>query len=63
MLFLMNTKYSAQKKKLNGPEGAKYFSPVDEAELQYQYSFDKKNCLTIIGKKLFATPGPLSFFF
>ncbi len=23
----------------------------------------KKNCLTIIGKKLFATPGPLSFFF
>ena len=34
-----------------------------EAELQYQYSFGKKNCLTIIGKKLFATPGPLSFFF
>ncbi len=35
----------------------------NEAELQYQYSFGKKNCLTIIGEKLFATPGPLSFFF
>ena len=33
------------------------------AELRYQYSFGKKNCLTIIGKKIFATPGALSFFF
>ncbi len=35
----------------------------NEAELRYQYSFGEKNCLTIIGKKLFATPWQLSFFF
>ena len=34
-----------------------------DAELRYQYSFGKKNCLIIVGKILFATPGPLSFFF
>ncbi len=33
-----------KKKKVNGPEVAKYFFPV------------KGGCLTIIGKKLFATP-------
>ncbi len=50
------------KKKHNGPEGAKYFSL-----LKGLYSFlaplyfGKKNCLTIVGKNLFATPGPLSF--
>ncbi len=60
--------YSAQKKKLNGPEGAKYFFPVEGGifflgPMYYGRSFGKKNCLTIIGRKIFATPGPLSFFF
>ncbi len=32
--------------------------PIEnEAELQYQYSLGKNNSLTIIGEKLFATPG------
>ena len=66
--------YSAQKKKGNSPEDAKYFSsvkgvtfflaPLYEAELRYQHSFGKKNCLTIIGGgKLFASAGLLTFFF
>ncbi len=35
----------------------------DEAELRYQYRFGKKNCLTVMGERLFATPGALTFFF
>ncbi len=42
--------YSGQKKKFNGPEGSKYFFPVErgKTELRYQYSLGKKNCLTSI---------------
>ncbi len=47
------------KNKVNGPEGAKYFCIIvlflDHCIMvQYQYSIGKKNCLTIIGKNLFA---------
>ncbi len=49
------------KKSVTQPKNRK---PIgNEAELRYQFSFGKKNCLTIIGKNLFATPGPLTFFF
>ena len=63
--------YSAQKKKkVNTPEGAKYFFLLKGvysfwhhcimiAELPYRYNFVKKNCLTIKRKNLFAPPGPL----
>ena len=63
--------YSAQIKKIDGPESAKYFSLLKVVYsflhhcimvevLWYQYSFGKRNCLTVIGKNLFATPGPVS---
>ncbi len=48
--------------KVNSPEGAKEFLGLLPGNPN-QYSTGKKNCLTIIGKKLFAPPGPLAFFF
>ena len=43
--------------------GKFFLAPLYEAELRYQYNFAKKNCLTIIGKLLIASPGLLTFFF
>ncbi len=57
--------FSAQKKKkVNGPEGAKYSFPVEMGIFFLApYNFGIKNCLIIVGKKLFARPGLLTFFF
>ncbi len=66
--------YSAQNKKVNGPEGAKYFSPPDGGHVREDNTLRRKLCvssnradsvdrLLIIGKILFASPGPLTFFF
>ncbi len=66
--------YSTQKKKVNGPEGANFVPLlmgvyyfwhhcIMVGVLPYKYNFGKKNCLTIVGKNLFAPPGPLTFFF
>ena len=43
--------HSGQKKKVNSPEGAKYLFPVERGKL------------SIKGKNLFASSGPLTFFF
>ena len=40
------TVYSGQKKKVNDPEGSKYFFPVERGK----YNLGKKYYLTIIGK-------------
>ncbi len=46
-----------KKKKKNQPERCKIFFSLLKGV------YGKKNCLIVIGKKLFANPGPLTFFF
>ena len=56
-------KYSGKKKKLNRSKFANIFFPRKVRQFFFVPYSSGKNCLIIVGKKQFATPGPLSFFF
>ncbi len=62
-LQLLKPEVGVEKNNKKSVTQPKNLKPIgNEAELQYQYSFGKKNRLTSAGKSLFTIPGPLSFF-
>ncbi len=68
-----NCNYSGQKKKVNGPEVAKYFFPVEEGIFFWAPLYYGRSCIMVgvlhyvllleEGKNLFVTPRPLTFVF